>query len=353
LKNTKNTNVRNLPNNAKKILWVRPDSIGDAVLASSMLPLIKKRFKEAEIHVVCQAHLYDFYAACPHVTEIIGFDQQRLLDFPHYREELVALLGAKNYDLSLNSVYSPTSITDFFNSNNGARIKVDYKTAVKDSPRDQLELKRHRNFVTALGCQIAKDLNPLIWIPQQTETFAENFFEKNSLKASNTIVLAAGVQFSPRLYDHYCEALESLCKEENLTVIVMGIERDRPVINNNLRNFTGKTVDLVGKTSVLEMAAIIKRSRILVGADSAAAHIACAVKTPNAIVLGGGHYRRFFPYSPLTYCAVLHLDCFGCDWVCKFDRPYCIQEVLPRTLEKAVRGALASSDKRIYFQESL
>ena len=334
-------------------MWVRPDSIGDAVLSASMLPHLKKRFKEAEVHVVCQAHLKDFYAACPHVTKIIGFEQRKLLDSPLYREELVALLGTKNYDLSLNSVYSPTSITDFFNSNNGAQIKVDYKTAVKDFSGVQLELKRHRNFVTALGCPVTDDLSPLIWIPRQTEIFAEEFFEKNSLKASNTIVLSAGVQFSPRLYDHYCEALKSLCEEENLTVIVVGIERDRPVINNNLRHFTGKVVDLVGKTSILEMAAIIKKSRMLVGADSAPAHIACAVGTPNAIVLGGGHYRQFFPYSSLTYCAVLHLDCFGCDWVCKFNRPYCIQEVSPQTLEKAVRGAFKLGNKKIYFQESL
>ena len=334
-------------------MWVRPDSIGDAVLSASMLPHLKKRFKEAEVHVVCQAHLYDFYAACPHVTEIVGFDEQRLLEFPLYREELVALLEGKSYDLSLNSVYSPTSTTDFFNANNGAQIKIDYKTAVKTPSHGQLELEYHKDFITSLGCKVTESLNPLIWVPHHTETFAEKFFEKNSLKTSNTIVLAAGVQFSPRLYNQYCKALESLCKKENLTVIVVGIERDRPVINNNLRNFTGKTIDLVGKTSIFEMAAIIKRSRILVGADSAAAHIACAVGTPNAIVLGGGHYRRFFPYSPLTYCAVLHLDCFGCDWVCKFNRPYCIQEVSPQTLEKAVRGAFELSDKKIYFQESL
>ena len=342
-----------IPNKVARILWVRPDSIGDAVLAASMLPPLKKRFEEPEIHVVCQAHLYDFYAACPYVTETIGFDQQKLLDFPHYREELVSLLGAQNYDLSLNSVYSPTFITDFFNANNGAQINIDYKTVAKNSSDDQLEIKRHRHFIRSLGCQVVEDLSPLVWIPHHAEVFVEKIFKENSLKTSNTIVLAAGVQFSPRLYNHYCEALESLCKEENLTVIVVGVERDRPVINNNLRNFTGKIVDLVGKTSILEMAAIIKKSRMLVGADSAPAHNACAVGTPNAIVLGGGHYRQFFPYSSLTYCAVLHLDCFGCDWVCKFDRPYCVQEVTPQTLEKAVRGAFELSDKRIYFHESL
>jgi len=366
------TPVYKPPPNIKKILWVRPDSIGDAVLAASMLPHIKKKFKKAEIHVICQTHLYDIYAACPYVTEVIGFNQEKLLIDPHYRQELVNLLESKRYDISINSVYSKQNVTDFLSINTSAQIKIahialpstytemsavnlynnSHEIVVSTPEKNMLELDRHQLFVKYLGCNIDKDLTPLIWIPPHVEMYAKKIFKKNNLEPSNTIVLAAGVQFSQRLYDHYCEALESLCKEKNLTLILVGVEKDRPVINNNLRNFTGKTVDLVGN-SILEMAAIIKRARMLVGGDSGAAHIACAVKTPNAIVLGGGHYRRFFPYSSLTYCAVLHLDCFGCSYHCKFDRPYCVQGVLPQTLEKAVRGAFELSDKRIYFQESL
>ena len=147
--------------------------------------------------------------------------------------------------------------------------------------------------------------------------------------------------------------MESLCEEEDLTVVVVGTEKDRPTVNANLKNFKGKVVDIVGKTSILQMAAIIKKSRLLVGGDSAAAHIACAVETPNAIVLGGGHYRRFFPYSKWTYCAVLYLDCFGCDWGCKHPRPYCIQNVSPQTLEAAVRNAWSLKGEQITFQKSL
>jgi len=339
-------------NSIQKLLWVRPDSIGDAVLSASMLPLLKKRFGEAEIHVVCQHSLRDFYEACPYIDKIIDFKQEKLLNSQGYREELVQKLTKNNYSLSLNSVRSPTTITDFFQRHNRARNKIDFNSVVNNHPSPRLELESHKDFIDALGCASGL-LKPLVWISDSATSFAEELFKKHNLDPSQTVVLSPGVQFSPRLYNHYCKALESLCREESLTVIVIGMERDRPIVSNNLRNFTGKTVDLVGKTSILEMVAIIKKSRMLVGGDSAAAHVACATGTPNAIVLGGGHYRRFFPYSSLTYCAVLHLDCFGCDWVCRFDRPYCVQGVAPQTLEKAVRGAFELGDKRIYFQESL
>ena len=382
MRNTKNIKI---PSSVERILWVRPDSIGDNVLSASMLPHIKEKFKKAEIHVLCQSHLYDFYTACPYITEVIGFDQQSLLTHVQNRNELLDFLHSKRYDISINSVYSKSNITDFLSVNTGAQIKITHmalpstytemsavdlynnshdilvSSPLSDRPTENMhELERHQFFMKALGCDEYTDPAPLIWIPAHAEMRAEKIFEKNGLDPSKTVVLSPGVQFSPRLHYHYCEAIEPLCKDEDLTLIVIGMERDRPVINRNLHNFKGKIVDLVGKTSLLEVAAIIKRSRMLVGSDSSPAHIACAVGTPNAIVFGGGHCNptkpligRFFPYSSLNYCAVLHLDCFGCDWVCKFNRPICVRDVRPETLKRAIMGAYNRSEKKIYFQESL
>lgn len=335
-----------------KILWIRPDSVGDAVLSASMLRYISARYSKHKIHVVCQRHLRPFYEECPYISQIIDFEQEKLISSQGYREKLAAKLRKNNYILSLNSVRSPTNITDFFQEYNGARSKIDFNSSVSNYPSPRLELESHKDFLDSLGC-VAGPLDPIVWIPNSCTSFAERIFQENHLDPSRTVVLAPGVQFSPRLYNHYCRALEPLCNEEDLTVIVVGIERDLPVINENLKNFKGKVVDTVGKSSVLEMTALIKRSRLLVGGDSAAAHLACAVGTPNAIVLGGGHYRRFFPYSRWTYCAVLHLDCFGCDWVCKHSRPYCIQDVSPKTLEIAIRNAWHLKGDQITFQESL
>ncbi len=61
------------------IVWLRPDAIGDNVLASSMLPFIKQHFLSAYIHVICQEHIAEIYHACPYVDEVIAFNRGRLL----------------------------------------------------------------------------------------------------------------------------------------------------------------------------------------------------------------------------------------------------------------------------------
>ncbi|GAH97755.1 unnamed protein product, partial [marine sediment metagenome] len=48
----------------KNILWVRTDSIGDNVLAASMLPHIREKFRDAKIAVLCQEHIAQLYETC-------------------------------------------------------------------------------------------------------------------------------------------------------------------------------------------------------------------------------------------------------------------------------------------------
>ena len=64
----------------------------------------------------------------------------------------------------------------------------------------------------------------------------------------------------------------------------------------------------------MQSAALIKRCRLVIGAETGLAHLACAVGTPNVILLGGGHFGRFMPYAATTTVVCLPLECYGCNW---------------------------------------
>jgi hypothetical protein len=48
-------------------------------------------------------------------------------------------------------------------------------------------------------------------------------------------------------------------------------------------------------------------------------------------VLGGGTFRRFFPWPENRKQYVIYhgLDCFDCDWECKFAEKHCLHLVRP------------------------
>ena len=80
--------------------------------------------------------------------------------------------------------------------------------------------------------------------------------------------------------------------------------------------------------------------------------MACAVGTPNVILLGGGHFGRFMPYSPLTSIVCLPLECYNCNWKCRYDRVHCIKDINPEVIAEAVRQTLEkkSEKPRVFVQ---
>jgi ADP-heptose:LPS heptosyltransferase len=362
---------RELPTNEpKSILWIRTDSIGDAVLSGSMLPHIHKKYSHAGITVVCQTHIEELYKACPFVDDIITFDRNAALQNESYLNDLVYRLQALNADLALNSVFSREQINEMLSTNCDAKEKiamqgnlsnisaevrnmnnVRYTKLLPSAGEYMPELKRHKDFLKGLGID-APSLKPVIWLTEEDEKFADDLFTEKNLKPEQTVALFAGAQYEVRLYEHYGLALSQICRENGFTLIGLGAAHEYRFNEHNIRQAGVNAVNLTGKLTLRQTAAIIKRCRLAVGAETGLAHIACAVGTPNIILLGGGHFGRFMPYSPLTSIVCLPLECYGCDWNCRYERVHCVRDVLAEVYAEAIQQTIekASEKPRIFIQ---
>ncbi len=94
--------------------------------------------------------------------------------------------------------------------------------------------------------------------------------------------------------------------EGGYAVAEVGLKPRVPIVHKNFHNYCGKL-------TLQEIAALIKKSKLFVGIDSAFAHFANAVETPGVILLG--HYRDFKKYMPYSgryktgeNATVLHYD---------------------------------------------
>ncbi|MGC8490873.1 MAG: glycosyltransferase [Syntrophobacteraceae bacterium] len=342
----------------KDLLWIRTDSIGDAVLSLSMLPHIKLRYPSAKISVLCQEHIAELYHPCSYVDEVITFDRQKIYESPEYRDAVSAKLVRLNADLMLNSVYSRDLLSDYFSIGSGARERIGmdgdlsnisenarqsnngHYTNLLSSPGNwKPELERHKDFLSGLSIE-AEGLKPDIPLTCEDIDFADQFFGKNSIDPHHTIALFAGAQCGVRLYDLYGEALAGICREEGYTLLAIGSRGDYGINQQCLDTAGVRSINLCGTTTLRQSAALLSKCRLAVGAETGLAHIACAVGTPNVILLGGGHFGRFMPYSPLTTIACLPLDCYGCNWNCKYARPHCVRDLKPQILAEAILKAL-------------
>jgi ADP-heptose:LPS heptosyltransferase len=97
-------------------------------------------------------------------------------------------------------------------------------------------------------------------------------------------------------------------------------------------------VEITTPHDTLEFCRSIAAAGAIFSMDSAAAHIACALRKPGVFVLGGGHYGSFGPWTSASGQIWLtnHLDCFNCNWLCTRTSPECITNVAPSEIGRHI-----------------
>ena len=347
----------------KKILWVRLDAIGDNLLAASMLPHIYEKFGHAAITVVCQKHIAELYRASPYVERVVGVDKMAMFLDTKYRNEILLELRSREFDLALDSTCSWEQLADFLVVGSLAKEKVAFRnsaavaknvkgkrdgiftTLLEFSSIYEPELEKYREFLAGIGIN-APALNSTVWIPEEDDAFAADFFGKNKLRPEKTMALFAFGRSHLRTYPFYGNALEEVCAENDFSILAFGDAPAYGFNQNCLNEINARSINLSGKTTLLQTAALMKRCRIAVGAETGLAHMACAVDIPNVVVLGGGHYGRFMPYARKTSVVALPLDCYWCDWTCKYEYSHCVVNIAPEVVETAVRETLSTESAR-------
>ena len=153
-----------------------------------------------------------------------------------------------------------------------------------------------------------------------------------------------------KLYPRLADALRGL---DGFSFLMLGSSPDKTACDLISTSLSANSINLSGQTSLRRSAALIRRSRLLIGNESAAAHIASAVHTPAVVILGGGDFGRFYPTQNTSSAVSLPLSCYSCNWDCRYPEPYCITGINPDVLRYAIDIAIdqpVSDAPRIFVQ---
>jgi glycosyltransferase involved in cell wall biosynthesis/ADP-heptose:LPS heptosyltransferase/Tfp pilus assembly protein PilF len=343
----------------KGILWLRTDSIGDAVLGAGMLPVMRRYFPNSRITVVCQELCKEIYELCPSIDDVITIpDGHRWQGADQFSQFLKDVKRAAP-DLLLNSVYSLHGISDIPNLDFIPRriamrqSAVTRYTDIVETPRGCLpETERHKAFLKGLGIHNCPSIDPVMWLDQADHGFADEIFSKYELVPQNTIAIFVGSRLGIKQYFQWGKALSGVCQERDFKVIALGDKEDFELSQWQLEIIKRPAINLCGNTTLRQAAAILGKCRLAAGTDTSLAHMACAMETDNVVVLGGGHFGRFFPYSSRTIVVCSPMGCYGCEWRCQYRRPKCIQDIAPEFIEMAINQALdcKAAKPRVFAQ---
>ncbi len=141
------------------------------------------------------------------------------------------------------------------------------------------------------------------------------------------------------------EALEELNLLGIGPVNLAGTREQRPRLESLVRSLPERVrmgLDIVTNDGLESFVARVGAARLVITADTATAHLACAMDRPAVICLGGGHYGEFGPWhrSERQVWLTEPVDCFGCNWQCVHPEPYCLTRIGSQRLRAGIRHAL-------------
>lgn len=128
---------------------------------------------------------------------------------------------------------------------------------------------------------------------------------------------------------------------QGLAMVGAASERERTA--RLLRNWSGPAVNLCGRLTVRESAAVIERAGCFIGHDSGPMHIAAAVQTPCVAIFSGRNPPgEWFPLGEGHRVLYHQLPCSGCRLeVCEKNQKRCIRSITVEQVLDAVDGVLA------------
>lgn len=306
------------------ILIVKLSAIGDVVHALPVSYALKKCFPAARITWVVEKPAYDLLTNNPYIDEIIVFDKPRFKSLAGLWREapaFVRLLRSRRFDaaLDLQAIFKGAVIAYF----SGAPLRLVYcdtrelsdllSRRVCGENRNRHVVERYLDVVRAMGCSVNEVVFPLV-ITEGEQAAALAIARQAGLDASRPyVLLSPGANWpNKRWPTRFFATLAARLDDAGLIPVLTGGPGDKALAAQIQAEAKIPLVDLTGKTSLKQLAQLIKLGRAFVGGDTGPMHLAAALGTPVVALHGPTDTIRNGPYGSGHKALVTARDCAGC-----------------------------------------
>ncbi|MDZ7374572.1 MAG: glycosyltransferase family 9 protein [candidate division KSB1 bacterium] len=292
-----------------RVLLVRTDRMGDVILSTPVATLLKEAHPDWQVDMLVSAWLAPLVRIHRDVDAVLTCqpERQRVRDLAHE-------LRLRKYDAAVLLHPKPALAFALWLARIPLRIGTRYRAysfllnrrvAVhrKHSPLHELEL----NVLTAapLGLAPIAHVNPLFRfsVPEEAEAAVSAKLEAAGAEPNaRPIVVHPGSGGSARDWpiDRFAELLRDLAELSLGSVVVTGSSTERTLVDTLVALSQTPLVRLDGQLSVVELAALLRRARLVVANSTGPLHLAVAMGTPVVGLycpVGPCHPRRWGPYG--------------------------------------------------------
>lgn len=291
----------------KKFLLIRPGGIGDAVLLLPAIDALKSRFPDSDIDILCEKRNAEIFRLSNAIGRIYLYD--RGLDlFRSLRNRYDVVIDTEQWH-RLSAVVAYLS---------GGPIRIGFGTNERKKLFTHRISYSHEDYEVYSFLHLIEPLTDRSYDFKPDEPFISikndvaSHLQDELKNKGKVIAIFPGASVMERRWggDKFGEAAKIL-SDKGYDIIILGSNADRADAER-IKKHAGNCVDLIGRTNLKDIAAVLKKSRLLITADSGLMHIAYAVGTPTVSLFGSGIEKKWAPRGENHIVLNKHPDCSPC-----------------------------------------
>jgi len=288
------------------ILLIRPGGIGDAVHLIPAIDAVKAAYPDAAIDILAEKRNSAIFRLSPHVRRIFHYDRPAEL-FHALRTPYDVVVDTEQWHRLSAVVARLTRAPRLigFATNERARLF----THPIAYAQDDYEIDSFFRLLAPLGIEPREVSGPFLAVPPAAVERAEVLLEKLVGKAYVTIFPGASIperRWGAERFGRIAGLLAAL----GVAVVVVGGREDAGLGETIIGG--GGGLNLAGRTSLSETAAVIRKSALLLGGDSGVLHIAVGLGIPTVSLFGPGRAKKWAPRGDRHLVIDKGLPCSPC-----------------------------------------
>jgi ADP-heptose:LPS heptosyltransferase len=287
-----------LPEAPRKVALLRASRIGDFICATPAFRALRNALPEAEITIITLPLLRDIALRLPYFDRYMPFPgypgiAEQLFD-ARQTVQVFQAMQAERFDLAVQMQGTGMNSNPFCLLL-GARATAGFirpgdppglLDAALPYPQSSHEIHTVLSLSTFLG---APSLGDAIEFPLRREDFqtAEALIQGVKLPL---IGLHPAARDATRrwMLDRFAATGSELQRRHGGTVLILGEAEEQSAGEQIARRIAGPCLNLIGKTSLVTLGALITHLSVFITNDTGPAHIAYALGAPTVTIFGGG-----------------------------------------------------------------
>ena len=306
----------------ERILIIRNDGIGDAVLSLASLRSVRNSYPEAKISVLASALNQEIFSQDNLADEILVFDHKSSLT---NKLEAIRLLKKRKFDLALDLRHADTLTEALIIFFAGIPERIGYSVGKHGflftkrehlaDPDNTHEVDISLNIARASGAtKLQRDFFWMVGQPEKEKI--SGFLKETGIKDADLVigVNPGGKNLNQRWeIEKFAALCDSIIENYDAKIIFTGSLQDQEMIKQIMDIMQkNAAVSSAGKLNLRQLFALIQRCCLFISNNTGPLHMACALNIPTVSINGPTVFNRWEPIGNQNLSLKKNMPCQPC-----------------------------------------